>query len=151
MEHRQKVRRGIKHPLIFALLIYWMRSYWIQIGAVKKETDRLDTSRGQILSPVLELKRIRHIHCCQSDIFIFWNGSWKAPTSTFSKSKLNVLLIHFLLGQLWPNRSHVQNKCDRHLHDNFRTVQLTWRWLHARRMPCVLLKVDIAKAFDSVA
>jgi hypothetical protein len=35
--------------------------------------------------------------------------------------------------------------------DNFRTVQLTCRWLHARRMPGVLLKVDIAKSFDSVA
>jgi hypothetical protein len=39
----------------------------------------------------------------------------------------------------------------RRIHDNFCTVQLTCRWLHACRVPCVLLKVDIAKAFDYVA
>jgi hypothetical protein len=38
----------------------------------------------------------------------------------------------------------------RALHDNFRTVQLTAKSLHARRVPSVLLKIDIAKAFDSV-
>lgn len=37
------------------------------------------------------------------------------------------------------------------LHDNFRAVQLTCRWLHARRYPTILLKVDLAKAFDTVA
>jgi len=30
-------------------------------------------------------------------------------------------------------------------------VQLACRWLHCRKFPAVLLKVDIAKAFDSVA
>lgn len=39
----------------------------------------------------------------------------------------------------------------RRIHDNFRSVQLYCRWLHARRHACVLLKIDIAKAFDSVA
>lgn len=39
----------------------------------------------------------------------------------------------------------------RRLHDNFRTVQLTCRWLHARQCPTMLLKVDLAKAFDTVA
>lgn len=38
----------------------------------------------------------------------------------------------------------------RRIHDNFRAVQLACRWLHARRCPCILLKEDIAKAFDSV-
>jgi hypothetical protein len=31
------------------------------------------------------------------------------------------------------------------------TVQLTCRWLHANHRPAVLLKIDLAKAFDSVA
>jgi hypothetical protein len=39
----------------------------------------------------------------------------------------------------------------RRIHDNFRSVQLYCRWLHARQYACILLKVDIAKAFDSVA
>lgn len=39
----------------------------------------------------------------------------------------------------------------RRIHDNFRAVQLYCRWLHANRHPCFLLKVDIVKAFDSVA
>lgn len=42
----------------------------------------------------------------------------------------------------------IKGRC---LHDNFRGVQLACRELHGRRVPCVLLKVDIAKAFDSVA
>lgn len=36
----------------------------------------------------------------------------------------------------------------RRIHENFKTVQLACRWLHARRCPAVLL---LAKAFDSVA
>lgn len=39
----------------------------------------------------------------------------------------------------------------RRIHDNFRSVQLYCHWLHARRHACILLKVDIAKAYDSVA
>lgn len=39
----------------------------------------------------------------------------------------------------------------RHIHENFKTVQLTCRWLHAQHCPTVLLKIDLAKAFDSVA
>jgi hypothetical protein len=40
---------------------------------------------------------------------------------------------------------------DRSIHDNFRAVQLACRFLNAKKFPSVLLKVDIAKAFDSVA
>ena len=36
-------------------------------------------------------------------------------------------------------------------HDNFRSVQLYCRWLHKGSWPCVLLKIDISKAFDSVS
>jgi hypothetical protein len=39
----------------------------------------------------------------------------------------------------------------RRIHENFRTVQLVCRWLHARRAPTVLLKVDLTKAFDTIA
>jgi len=37
------------------------------------------------------------------------------------------------------------------IHDNFRTVQLACKWLHANKSPSLLLKIDIAKAFDSVS
>jgi len=40
---------------------------------------------------------------------------------------------------------------DRSIHDNFCSVQLACRWLHSKKFATVLLKVDIAKAFDSVA
>ena len=39
---------------------------------------------------------------------------------------------------------------NRAIHDNFRTVQLACRWLYSKKFPSILLKVDIAKAFDSV-
>lgn len=39
----------------------------------------------------------------------------------------------------------------RQIHENFRVVQLACRWLHAKRCSTMLLKVDLAKAFDSVA
>jgi hypothetical protein len=39
---------------------------------------------------------------------------------------------------------------DRAIHDNYWTVQCTAKLLHARRYPAILLKVDIAKAFDTV-
>lgn len=39
----------------------------------------------------------------------------------------------------------------RQIHDNFQAVQLACRWLHARHHPTILLKVDLAKAFDTVA
>lgn len=35
------------------------------------------------------------------------------------------------------------------IHDNFRAVQLTAKLLHRQKIPCALLKIDIAKAFDS--
>lgn len=39
----------------------------------------------------------------------------------------------------------------RSIHDNFKTVQLTCRLLHQKKSPTVLLKIDIARAFDSVS
>lgn len=36
------------------------------------------------------------------------------------------------------------------MHDNFRSVQLTCKTLHRKKQSCLLLKIDIAKAFDSV-
>jgi len=39
----------------------------------------------------------------------------------------------------------------RSIHDNFRNVQLTCKAMHVKKAACVMLKVDIAKAFDTVA
>lgn len=39
----------------------------------------------------------------------------------------------------------------RRIHENFRSVQLTCCWLHAKKSLAILLKVDLAKAFDSIA
>jgi hypothetical protein len=39
----------------------------------------------------------------------------------------------------------------RSIHDNFRNVQLACKAIHSRRTPCVLLKIGIAKAFDSMS
>jgi hypothetical protein len=38
----------------------------------------------------------------------------------------------------------------RAIHDNFHAVQSSAKLLHARGIPCILLKVYIAKAFDTV-
>jgi hypothetical protein len=39
----------------------------------------------------------------------------------------------------------------RAIYDNFRAVQSAAKLLHARRRLCVLIKIDIVKAFDTVA
>jgi hypothetical protein len=39
----------------------------------------------------------------------------------------------------------------RRIHEIFRTVQLSCRWLHVQHVSSVLLKIDLAKAFDLVA
>jgi hypothetical protein len=39
----------------------------------------------------------------------------------------------------------------RAIHDNFKMVQLSTRLLHAQKKSCMLFKIDIACAFDSVA
>jgi hypothetical protein len=54
-----------------------------------------------------------------------------------------------VLDQLVQNNQSAFIK-GRSLHDNFRNVQLTCKALHRARRPCILLKVDIARAFDSV-
>ncbi|WVZ67945.1 hypothetical protein U9M48_016957 [Paspalum notatum var. saurae] len=48
-----------------------------------------------------------------------------------------------------PNQSaFIKARC---IHDNFQTVQLTCKLLHKKKLPFVLLKIDLARAFDSVA
>ena len=48
-----------------------------------------------------------------------------------------------------PNQSaFIQGRC---IHDNFRSVSLACKSIYAKRSPCILLKIDIAKAFDTVA
>jgi hypothetical protein len=50
---------------------------------------------------------------------------------------------------------HAQSKhlysWEGHPYDNFRAVHSAAKLLHARRHSCILLKVDIAKAFDTMA
>lgn len=46
-----------------------------------------------------------------------------------------------------PQSAFIQG---RSIHDNFRAVQLTCKALHSKKASCILLKIDIAKAFDSV-
>ena len=48
-----------------------------------------------------------------------------------------------------PNQTtFIRGRC---IHDNFQMVRLSCKAIHDKRAPCVLLKIDIAKAFDSVA
>lgn len=48
-----------------------------------------------------------------------------------------------------PNQSTFIRGCS--IHDNFRAMQLACRWLNCKKTAAVLLKIDIAKAFDSVS
>lgn len=58
-----------------------------------------------------------------------------------------------LAGVLDPLVQHNQSAFikGRSIHDNFRNVQLTCKVIHSRRAPCVLLKIDFAKTFDTVS
>ena len=39
----------------------------------------------------------------------------------------------------------------RRIHDNFRNVQIACKAIHEKKSPTILLKIDIAKAFDTVS
>jgi hypothetical protein len=54
-----------------------------------------------------------------------------------------------LLEIVAPNQSAFIKQ--RSIHDNFRAVQLACCWLHCKKFTALLLNIDIAKAFDSVA
>ena len=55
-----------------------------------------------------------------------------------------------MLGALvMPNQSAFIK--GRSIHDNFRDVYVNCKEIHRRRTTCVLLKIDVAKAFDTVA
>jgi hypothetical protein len=71
---------------------------------------------------------------------------------SFGKLISNILarrLAVHLDGLIKPNQNTFIK--GRQIHDNFRAVQLSAKLLHAKRRPCTLLKIDIAKAFDSIA
>jgi hypothetical protein len=66
------------------------------------------------------------------------------------------LLSKFLANQLAPklnNLVHISQSAFKghFIQDNFKLVQSTAKLLHLRKCPSLLLKIDIAKAFDSVA
>jgi hypothetical protein len=52
------------------------------------------------------------------------------------RSESRILVLPFMKG--------------RSIHDNFQSVQLTCKTLHSKNRSCLLLKIDIAKDFDSV-
>ena len=62
---------------------------------------------------------------------------------------LAIRLAPFMTSIVKPNQSAFIR--GRQIHENFCTVQLTCKWLHARHHPVMLLKVDLSKAFDTVA
>ncbi|WVZ83247.1 hypothetical protein U9M48_030415 [Paspalum notatum var. saurae] len=53
------------------------------------------------------------------------------------------------LGRIISNNqsAFIKKRC---IHDNYLTVQLICKWLHRRKVPSVFLKIDLARAFDSV-
>ena len=58
-------------------------------------------------------------------------------------------LASVLSGLVRNNQSaFIKGRC---IHDNFRAVRLSCKELHLKRAPKVLMKIDIAKAFDSVS
>jgi hypothetical protein len=68
----------------------------------------------------------------------------KLITKTLSRR-----IAPYLLDMVQPNQSAFIN--GRAIHDNFMAFQSTVRLLHVRQQPSVLLKIDIAKAFDTVS
>jgi hypothetical protein len=62
---------------------------------------------------------------------------------------LALLLAAFMDILVRPNQTAFIKR--RWIHDNFHAVQLYCRWLYVKQHSCILLKVDIAKAFDWVA
>jgi hypothetical protein len=73
-------------------------------------------------------------------------GSIHSMSKLITKTPWMRLAPH-IRSLVMPNQSAFINGCV--LHDNFRTVQLSAKLLHAQRFPAVLLKIDIAKAFDT--
>jgi hypothetical protein len=61
---------------------------------------------------------------------------------------LSMRLSLFMDELVMPNQSPFI--CGRAIHDNFRAVQSTTKLLHVRKRSTILMKVDIAKAFDTV-
>jgi hypothetical protein len=58
-------------------------------------------------------------------------------------------LASVLDGLVHRNQSaFIKGRC---IHDNFRAVRLSCKALHKKHEPSVLLKIDIAKAFDSMS
>nr|ABF99797.1 retrotransposon protein, putative, LINE subclass [Oryza sativa Japonica Group] len=73
-----------------------------------------------------------------------------SPIHSFGKlfSKIPASRLSPHLGELVAPNQSASSKADP-FHDNFRYVQLAARALHAKHIPRLLLKVDIAKAFDT--
>jgi hypothetical protein len=89
--------------------------------------------KRQVVDEVKDYWPIRLIHCF---------------SKLFAKC-LSVRLAPYMSQLVKPNQSAFIR--GRAIHDNFCIVQTTAKLLHARKCSCVLLKVDIARAFDMVS
>ena len=65
----------------------------------------------------------------------------------FTKVLARRLAVH-MNNLVKPNQSAFIRT--RLIHENYKAVQLTAKLLHRSKVPCSLLKIDIAKAFDTV-
>jgi hypothetical protein len=65
----------------------------------------------------------------------------------FSKILANRLALHLNSLIQHGQSAFIKGRC---VHDNFRFVRSSARMLHARKLPSLLLKVDIARTFDLV-
>lgn len=79
----------------------------------------------------------------------YWPISLIRSIGKLIAKALATRLAPFMAMIVRPNQSAFIR--GRQIHENFRAVQLSCRWLHARHHATMLLKVDLAKAFDSVS
>jgi hypothetical protein len=84
-----------------------------------------------------------------SEVEHFWSTSLIHSFSKLFAKILSSRLAPHMNALVMPNQSAFSH--GRAIHDNFRVVHAAAKLLHTCRHLCTLLKVDIAKAFDTVA
>jgi hypothetical protein len=84
-----------------------------------------------------------------TEVTDFWPISLIHSFSNLFAKLLSTRLAPHMKSLVKPNQSAFIH--GRVIHDNFKAVQSMVKLLYARRQACILLKVDITKAFDMVA